>query len=353
MTRDAREIIRVVTNINLANAFPRMVTVDQIHDRSQIGWTGLFRQFVRADAIVMRLPKKSTALIAVLAQIFSRRRGRLIYYDVNIPIVTGPWDRLKRWVYMALVRRADLILTLQADTSLYARLLRLPEDRLRYVGFKSNSWEDAGAVERGRETQDSGEYVLACGRSYRDFATFASAMADIGLPTRILLPSGRFEDEGTIPPFGGLPENITIVEHDGSRSSWLDAIIGARVVVVPLRGDLIQPAGISVYLEAMNLSRPVIVSEGPSSREMLDDPIAGVVPAGDPGALARETLRVWNDDELRMERIENARDYVEKLGGVDRMSKDILAAVLQLFQKRDASASIRPPQVSGRARERR
>jgi hypothetical protein len=331
--------LRIVTGIRLT-VDVEGVALDHQRDRKHLSARQLLSRLAGADAIVMTLPSRYTALLCWLAKLRSPGT-RVVYYDVNIPIAASRWDRLKRRVYLELLRRADLILTLHAQTAEYSRLLRLPPDRLQYVGFKSNSWEDKAAIARGEATSGSGGYVLACGRSYRDFETFTRAMAEAGVPARILLTQGSLEGEGSIPPSGSIPENVELIQHDGTRVAWLEALLGARIVVVPLRGDVIQPAGVSVYLEAMNLSRPVIVTDGPATRSMLNDSIAGVVPPGDSSALAREVLRVWRDDELRNNRIVAAQHYVRGLGGVDRLSRDILRATLALLGRGEIAVSER------------
>lgn len=324
--------IRVVTNIaGLNNPFSDELEVDQIESNQD-----LIRRALRSDgrsAILVSLPTKGVALSCALVKLY-KPGCQLVYYDINISIPMGRWERFKRSIYLSLIRRADLILTLQANVSEYADLMRLPQSRLKFIGFKSNAWEDTAAVARGKATEDSGSYVVACGRSYRDFATFAVAMSRNGLPGRIVFPPGGGSEvvfEGSIPPEEPLPPNLEVVVHDGTRESWVDLLLGAKIVVVPLREDVHQPAGVSVYLEAMNLSRPVVVSEGPSTHMMLDEEVAGVVPPGDAAALSNEILKLWNDASLRKKRIACARGYVAQLGGVERISRDMLTAVLTLF----------------------
>lgn len=326
-------MMRIVTDVpGLTRVARSGVEVDYVKRSSWPRFPGFVRQLATADVLVMANPGKYVALGCLLARLFSSKRLRLIYYDVLIPVADGLWRRLARRTHLELLRRADLILTVHADQAEYRALLKMPEQRLRYTGFKSNSWEDTEARTTGCRNPDDGAYVLACGRSYRDFATFSKAMARTGLPSRILLPGGSdLIEHGTIPPGDELPSNVQIVRHDGTRAAWLEAILGARIVVVPLRRDVIQPAGVSVYLEAMNLCRSVVITEGASTRGMLNDSMAGIVPAGDVEALAKEVLQVWKDPDLRAERIERARAYVETLGGVERMSNRIVDAATALF----------------------
>jgi glycosyltransferase involved in cell wall biosynthesis len=336
--------LRVATNFRLTNPFPEAVEIDRLPSARGLSKLRLVRRLARADAIVFGLPGKLDALVCLLARQLPGRT-RVLYYDLHIPVVTGRWSHLKRRLHLALLRRADQILTVHVDTREHARLLRLPRERFRYVGFKSNIWEDRDAVTQGEKTWDSGSHVLACGRSYRDFRTFVRAMEEAGLPARILLAPGCPEDYATIAPTGPLPDNVEVVRHDGTRSGWVSALLGARIVVLPVRKDCINPA-VSVYLEAMNLSRPVVISEGSATSGMLTDAVAGLVPPEDAGALARETLRLWNDRHLRESRVRNARRHVDGLGGVDRMSEGILEATLEACAWATVSAP-QPTSASG------
>lgn len=332
-----RSAIRVATNIGdlTATAYPGIV-IDPLGDVTLRGALSVVRKIREADATVIRLPGKVSAAICLLASLLSKG-SPLLFYDVLIPPrPAGLWPLVKWRLFLALVRRATLILTVQAEPGTYAELLRLPRERFRFVGFKSNAWEDG--AER-RQPPPARGYVLACGRSYRDFGTFSEAMARTGLPGRILLPpKGGMDAHGAVAP-GRIPDNVEVVEHDGRRSSWRQQLLGARIVVVPLRGDVIQPAGVSVYLEAMDLGRPVIVTEGPSTLGLLSTSTAGLVPPGDPDALATEIVRLWHDTALWTARVQEGLRYADAMGGVDRMSRDILAQVISVVEMEWPSGS--------------
>jgi len=323
--------IHVVTDIELTDVAGSDISIDRLLGDPPRGSRAWFRRTSDADVLVFRLPEKWTSVLFTLAKWRSRGR-RLVYYDLNVPMVERAWDAAKREVFVRLLRGADLILTLQADTAEYTRLTGIPRERFRYVGFKSNAWEDGESVARGRATEDQGTYVLACGRSYRDFRTFAEAIEIAGVPGRILMTQGDVRAEGSTLP-DRIPSNLEVVPHDGTRTGWVDAILGARIVTVPIRDGVHQPAGISVYLESMNLSRPVVVTEGASTRGMLDDRVAGLPPAGDAEAMAREIRGVWDDDGLRKRRIRAGLEYVSTLGGVEDMSRRILDAALSLLRE--------------------
>jgi glycosyltransferase involved in cell wall biosynthesis len=72
-------------------------------------------------------------------------------------------------------------------------------------------------------------------------------------------------------------------------------IAGSRLVVLPSLVDNLP----NVCLEAMALAKPVIGTSGASFEELLDDGSSGfLVPAGDPRALARKILAIWDRPDL-------------------------------------------------------
>jgi len=323
--------MRVLTNISdLENPHPEVLEIVRTAPDFGARFGAALDDLRSVDAAILSLPSKPEALACVVARLRNPRL-RIYYYDVNLPALSSsPLGRLKRGAYLALVRRANAILTLHADTQEYSESLRMETERLVFIGFKSNSWEDKAAKARGRSSLDQGTRVVACGRSYRDYDTFARACAITGLPSTILLPPGSgMEEHGSVAPAGDLPDNLKVTVHDGSRASWIETILGAKIVVVPLRSDVLQPAGVSVYLESMDLGRPVIVSRGPSTLKMLADDTAGIVPPGDSQALASEMLRLWNDDRLRHDRMVAGMAYADRMAGMTRVSRDVFDFVLK------------------------
>jgi glycosyltransferase involved in cell wall biosynthesis len=101
----------------------------------------------------------------------------------------------------------------------------------------------------------------------------------------------------------------------------------SRMVVVPLLPGVIQPAGISVYLEAMILGKPVIISSGSSTEGILDESLAVVVPAGDVGAMRRAILELWDDAARRKRLAESSRRYAMSLKDHSRLVEDLRALV--------------------------
>jgi hypothetical protein len=130
-------------------------------------------------------------------------------------------------------------------------------------------------------------------------------------------------DNGTSLALENLPPNLQTLEDDGSNASWLRHISQARLVVITTLPRSIRAVGISTCLLAMGLRKCVIITEGPATRDILTDE-AIIVPSGDPIALAKAIDRAWNDDELRQRTADSGRRYAEKIGGVERLYRDLI-----------------------------
>ncbi|MFO7546975.1 MAG: glycosyltransferase [Trueperaceae bacterium] len=115
-----------------------------------------------------------------------------------------------------------------------------------------------------------GPYVFSGGSSFREFEPVIDAAR--------LLPSVRFviaAAPSSLPP--DLPPNVSLGSLE--RDHYRPLLENAAVVVVPLRTDLRRAAGMFTYLRAMQLGKPVIVSDAIAVREYVDDGHTGMVVA--------------------------------------------------------------------------
>lgn len=173
-----------------------------------------------------------------------------------------------------------------------------------------------------------GSYVLSLGSSYRDYDTLIKAIKKLNYPTKVILPEkSQVEYHNTYLEDSFIADNIEIIRHDYNYDTWNDYIANARLVVIPITKAALQPAGISVYLEAMALGKPVIVSEGPSTKGILVNNEAEIVPAEDSEALASAIEKIWSDKNYRDYIAANGKKYALSLGGEERLVKDILEEI--------------------------
>lgn len=122
--------------------------------------------------------------------------------------------------------------------------------------------------------------VFAGGDSWRDYRTLVEAVRGLAVPVRVATRTSDWLRDVRVPP------NV----HVGAeRATRFDALLrDAAVVVVPLTPNLHRSAGQTVFVNAMALGKPVIVSENVVIADYIEPGVTGlVVPPRDPAALRR------------------------------------------------------------------
>jgi glycosyltransferase involved in cell wall biosynthesis len=159
------------------------------------------------------------------------------------------------------------------------------------------------------QPEDGDPLVLAVGKDLaRDYATFAEAVASLGVRAEIrCLP--RNLDGVRLPPrvrtgFVG-PEELRALYR------------GAACVVVPQRPSDYrygtEGGGLTALLEAMASARAVVASQRPILRDYVaPEKTALLVPPEDPGALAAAIARILSDRTLAASLATAARRSVEQ-----------------------------------------
>ena len=269
-------------------------------------------------AIFVSIPGAAELLFLFMAKMLYGRRLTTFTFDL---LLRAPETRLDRWsvrVKRMLLRAIDVFICVHKDVSGYARTYGIPPERCEYVAFKPNNWDLTGDV-----VSRDGDYVVALGASHRDYRLLIEAVKDVGIPIKIILPKERMKMHNADLGESSLPANVEHLEtHDG-RLGWNRYMAESRLVVIPILPGVIQPAGVSVYLEAMALGKPVVITRGASTEGILDDRLAVLVPPGDAQALRAAIVEVWNDAALRQSLGTAAKAYAQSLGDHKRLVADI------------------------------
>lgn len=328
--------LRFLSNAKLINCYPDKIELDVLPAAPSGGWARMaygvriLKELVNYDAFIVFNPDFHEAVIAFAAKRLLRRRTSVIFFDALLqrPVgLTGAWkSRVKQLLFTGV----DRFFCVHKDTSGYQKYFGINAAKFVYIPFKANNFHDRLNYPVGDEG-----YVLACGASFRDYRTFVEAVGRLNVPAKILLPrrsDAIFHhtefDEGQVPP------NVQVIRHDFDKSSWNQAIAKSRVVVIPIQKDAIQAAGISAYLEAMAIGKAVVITEGVSTRGMLTEKEAAIVPAVDPAAMKRAIEKLWNDPDYRERLAKGGQEYALSLGGVERLARDILEGVCACIDRR-------------------
>ncbi len=150
-----------------------------------------------------------------------------------------------------------------------------------------------------------GDYVFAGGDSVRDYATLLEAFADLDIQLVIAAKNPKWRKAAA-----GM-KHVAIDEV--SSQEFLQLMAGARLVVVPIEKGTMRGAGQQTYLTAMELRKPVVVSEAPGVRDHLEHGrTAWIVPAGDAAALRQTIEHVWQEGQDVLDAVDVAESTVNE-----------------------------------------
>jgi glycosyltransferase involved in cell wall biosynthesis len=282
------------------------------------------------DAFLVVNAEFDLMIVSLATLLVSRHRVLIFFYDTNLQ----PPSTLRAHIACALKSicflAVDRFLCIHKDISGYQRYYVFPHAKYAYVPYKPSNHSRLPRI----CPRDDG-YIFAGGTSWRDYRTLVLAVKDIGYPTLIVLPPEGFaRDHNTQFNEADLPKNIRVIRHDLNSDTWNSYLASARIVVVPIKKEALQPAGISVYLQAMAIGKPVIVTDCPSSRWILSSNEAVIVPPADPPALAEAIAQLWEDRQYRDAVASKGKEYALSLGGEDRLVKQILEFVVEVWTRK-------------------
>lgn len=255
----------------------------------------IFSQNERASlilALVMKYLRLNTPHVMVVSRITSMYEKK---------------SRRKMWLLKHGKEKIDRILIWSSvQRNIIIRQLGYPAKRIKLLkrGTDQKYWRPIPA-----ET----ETICAAGMEMRDYPTLIEALRTVDIPCHIAVRAVRgefFETVKKVYEIDEMPENITVGGKDYIELRELYA--RSRFVVVPLL-PTDSDNGLTSILEAMAMGKPVICTRALGQVDVIQDGVTGIfVPQGDPEALRKEIVNLWNDPLRAEEMGRAARKYVEE-----------------------------------------
>lgn len=274
------------------------------------------------DALVFTSSTTLT-LISILLIRLMRPSKRIYMFDIILKFPKNKRERVIAFLKSIMLRAVSGYLMIHKDWSGYKKYYGLNLSKCRYIPFKANNYSSYEKF----DPQNRG-YVLCCGASQRDIDTLIKAAKMVDIPVTILLPDSLAQTHNTKLTLKKFPPNVTLIREYLDKEQWYTIMAECFIVVVPIVPDSLQPAGISVYLEAMLFRKPVVITRGSSTEGILEhEKHALIVPHEDPHALATSLQRLKLDTKLYSSLAFNGFEYAKSLKGHDRLMRDLLHVV--------------------------
>lgn len=203
-------------------------------------------QIMFSDAVIVKDNVSFT--ISLVCKVAKKK---LIYYDCMFYIPRSP---IKGFLERLSLKWCDAILSYSEKQSYeFSEWARVPIEKFINVDFCM----DLGFYNKyisAESKYKKGGYVISVGRDIgRDYFTLIKACEKAKVPLKLV----------TLPYL--LPEGIKSfknvdVYQDLSYTELFQLYSDASVIVIPLKGKLNYPSGLRALLEAMLISKPIIIS---------------------------------------------------------------------------------------------
>lgn len=313
-------MINTTSNIDLTNHSGKKVIFHEDQDfkkgKMDIKNILIKGKIKKYDAFLFFNPSSKEIILSAIITTLYRRRSYL--YDANLKKPLNVVEKIIGYIKGFLINKSSALIVMHKNVDAYKKYYRIKDEKILYVPFKSNCYEIRDSI----ISEDHG-YILSCGASHRDYSCFIEAIRDVSIPVKIVLPNKeKLFTHKTEFQEKNLPENVTVVRHNFSKESWYEILRKAKIVVIPIDKNCIQPAGISVYLEAMSLGKPTVISRGPSTDQIIANE-ALLVDRGDHQQLQAAIQKLINDEHLLKKISAAGKKYADSLEGVDRLMSDL------------------------------
>jgi glycosyltransferase involved in cell wall biosynthesis len=211
---------------------------------------------------------------------------------------------LCRCKYLALkfiYKKVDLILPFTTSHANYiAKEFNLRQNRVISVHQPASY----GPLQLASDTAPNhGGYVLALGRTDRDYQTFFTAVEEVNAEVIVIASKHQFRNVR-------IPSNVTVkTDVPMSEYEWL--IRNAQLVVIPLR-QTVHPVGLRTLFMAMERCRAVVITDTLWSTEYFGDSrCLRFVPPYDSVALRSAIAELLSDERLTQQMGMCAREMLD------------------------------------------
>ncbi|HET9905945.1 MAG TPA: glycosyltransferase family 4 protein [Anaerolineales bacterium] len=259
---------------------------------------------------------------ALIRSLVGQNHPPLIILAFNIRGVISHFRSLARFGLRSVSR---VVVFTPGEVEQYQQLLALPPNKISYAPhgwYDPMSWYDPESVNKSESAARAGKFILASGRSYRDYGTLASAVEGTDVNVKV---SGRAFNLAGI----DLPINMEATGWLAERE-FQDYLYSSSFYVVPLQ-PITFAGGDSSVLQAMSFGRAVVATRAPSTETYVEHGQTGLlVEPGDIQGMREAILQLWQnpDEAARMGR--EARLRFEENHTIDKLAQRVYDVALEV-----------------------
>ncbi len=269
-----------------------------------------------------------TEQVALPLAIFIRLFRVKTHYVITISRITSK-NQFKTWIKQTILRwthsRIDSIVMWSSAQR------RIVTDRIG-VSPKKIALIKLGTDHRFWKPMDvQTDMICSVGMEMRDYPTLVEALRPLNIPCHFATGSKTVEIFDTVEQLHSIkdiPKHITIGKK--SPIELRELYSRSRFVVLSLL-PTDSDNGLTVILEAMAMAKPVICTSVDGQVDVIKDGITGIfVPQGDPEAIRKAILDLWENPEKAESMGRAARSYIEQHHSMDQYVTTIQQHLLKV-----------------------
>jgi len=259
---------------------------------------------------------------ALLRSLVGQNDPPLIILAFNIRGVISHFLGLARFGLRSVSR---VVVFTPGEVEQYQRLLSLPPEKISYAPhgwYDPMRWYDPEKVNKSEALARAGRFILASGRSYRDYGTLARAVEGTEVNVKV---SGRAFNLAGI----DLPENM---EATGwlAEGEFLDYLYECSFYAVPLQ-PIAFAGGDSSVLQAMSFGKATVATRAPSTETYVQHGVTGLlVEPGDVEGMRQAILHLWHNRDEAKRMGQAARQRFEEHHTIDHLAQRVYNIALEV-----------------------
>ncbi len=175
----------------------------------------------------------------------------------------------------------------QEEISIYHKIYGIPSSALKPVPWSPTL---TGHNVSPATPEESGDFILTGGKSFRDYDTLFKAIAGLDIRVEVGLPAGS-ESQSIIEKWRDL--SSVVFYTSWSNAQFIRKIAGCRLFVMPISGGLTRSTADQTILNAMYFGKIVIATSSIGSRIYIKDGVNGFL-------VQENSVDDWRDAILKV-----------------------------------------------------
>ena len=259
---------------------------------------------------------------AFLRSIVGQKHPPLMILAFNIRGVISHFLGLARFGLKSVSR---VVVFTPSEVAKYQKLLGLSSEAISYCPhgwYDATRWYDPNKIQKPEVMSRAGKFILASGRSYRDYGTLARAVEGTEVNVKV---SGR-------------PFNLAGIDFPANMEAtgWLtdrelqDYLYKSHFYTVPLQ-PITHAGGDSSVLQAMSFGKAVVATRAPSTETYIEHGQTGLlVDSGDVEGLRKAILHLWQNPDEAVKMGKEARRRFEENHTIEKLAQRVYDIALEV-----------------------